>query len=184
MQMNQEMNDRLVIRISESLKKSIEKLAKKQNLTSSELVRNVLEEAVSKNQREIQDCIVMVDTISRYIQEQLIGKAFMGYYSDFDAINKEIRDYKKILYTHQAKAIELITEEIHLSDNRIERLKNAFQKDIKALNDYSSRYTEDERANDYFGDYKDNIIRLEDELWDSTDKLYNLMISAYCEGQA
>lgn len=176
--MKQDMNERLVIRVTPSLKKSIEDLAQKQNINVSELIRNVLEDVVCKKQKEIEECVLMTDTIAKHVNNLLEHMVFAGS-KDISRITKEVRDYKKIAYSHQLKAIEMIMEEKAMNDIKVQSLKSTLENDSKTLSDYLEKSSDDLQSFKDFGIIQDRAESLEEKLWSSTYKLYKLLCDKY-----
>lgn len=177
--MQQDKNDRLVLRITPSLKKSIEELAKKQNVTASELVRKTLEAVVNKNQKEIEQSVLMVKTISKHINSILEDMIFATKQNDINKLTKQLRDYRRLSYSHQIKVITMITEEKNFNDNKTQLLKIAFESALCEYNEIFDDSDEEVLNNDNLKVINSRTEALEDKLWDSAYKLYSHLINKY-----
>ncbi|PKM94175.1 MAG: hypothetical protein CVU84_11985 [Firmicutes bacterium HGW-Firmicutes-1] len=179
MKMKQDKNERLVLRVTPGLKQSIEELAQKQNMSVSELIRKVLEDVVCKKQKEIEQCVLMINTIAEHINHLLEQMVFVGNPKDISRITKEVRDYRKISYSHQSKAIEIIMEEKALKDTKIQSLKSILDNDSKILSDYLEKSGDDLKSLKDYGIIQDRTDILEEQLWNSTYKLYKYLCGKY-----
>lgn len=181
MKVKQEKTERLIIRISVDLKNKIEDLAKKQNMTTSELVRTVLEDVVCKRDKEIEECIRMVNTIakhSNHIMEELV---FASLPQDIKRLTKELRHYKKLSYEHQLNAIEMILEDKRFKDAKTQSLMESSEQAQAALNHYIEKMNEkhnDEHVS-VFEQVEEKMNLLEDHVWNTTYKLYIHLCNKY-----
>jgi hypothetical protein len=181
MKMKQDKTERLIIRITEDLKNKIEALAKKQNITTSELVRTVLEETVCKKDKEIEECIMMVTTIAKHINSIMEELVFTSLPHEVNKLSSELRHYKKLSYEHQLNAIEMILEYEQFNDAKAQSLIEISDQAQKALNNYikkTSEYNGDGMTS-IFETIQDKINLLENNVWNSTYKLYMHLCNNY-----
>jgi len=175
--MNQEKNERLVLRITSELKKSIEELAKKQNVSASELVRNVLEDVVCKKKKEIESQARMISSIDKRINHLLQELIFADKEKKINNIKKELRDYKKLSNSQQVEVIEMILEETNYSDSKTQQLKAAYEDDFLTYEKLIETFSED--ANTKENAFQEKYDPIYEKLWNSTYKLYKHLCNRY-----
>lgn len=173
----------LIIRIPLKLKQRIEDLAKQKKISSSELVRKLLEDSIFIHEKEIKEHIMLVNHLAKLVKERAAEL-------DADDVEKykEIRDYKKVLYSHQLEFIKLVSEEMGITNSEIKILKD----DLKFMDlmhqGYNSLIHSNKPYDEFYNDFKMNKGNIEDsnqhreELsWEKTGKLYSLLLKKYNE---
>lgn len=175
----------LIIRMPLKLKQRIEELAKEKKISSSEFVRTLLEDSIFIHEKEIKEHIMLINHLSKLVKERAIELDT----NNGEKYNKEVREYKKILYSHQLEFIKLVSEEIGITDSEIKILKD----DLKFMdlmhqgydNLVQSNKPYDEFYNDFKmldkGNFEDNNQHLEELSWEKTGRLYSLLLKKYSE---
>lgn len=181
----------IIVRVPLKLKQKIEDMAKEKNVSASELVRKLIEESVYKNEKELEEQIQFVNNISRYIDNLLKESAKEPGTVDVEKYTKEIREYKKLLYTHQSKVIKLLSDNITIDDSVTKSIRDDLRF-INFINDGINNFINSNTINENFikenrlGSKKDieqkkeSIVEME---WEKTDRLYSLMLKKYEENQ-
>lgn len=172
--MPQDKSERLVLRITSDLKKEIERHAKKQNISASELVRNVLEDVVCKNKKEIEKQVTMISTIDKRINHLLQELVFSDTEKTISSVKKELRDYKRLSYSQQVEAIQRILEEVNYNDSKTQQLIKMYDSDSRVLEHFSESI--DDADNEAIQEKSDVLY---ERLWNSTNKLYRHLCTKY-----
>jgi predicted DNA-binding protein len=175
----------LIIRIPLKLKQRIEDLAKEKKISSSELVRKLLEDSIFIHEKEIKEHIMLVNHLSKLVKERETELDA----DNVEKYNKEIREYKKLLYSHQLEFIKLVSEEIGITNSEIKILKD----DLKFMDlmhqGYNNLIHSNKPYDEFYNDFKildkgkseDHNQYLEGLSWEKTDRLYSLLLKKYNE---
>lgn len=175
----------LIIRIPLKLKQRIEDLAKRKKISSSELVRKLLEDSIVIHEKEIKEHMMLINHLLKLVKERTLELDA----DNADANNKEIREYKKLLYSHQLEFIKLVSEETDVIDSEIKLLKD----DLKFMDlmhqGYNNLVYTNKPYDEFYNDFKmpdkgkreDRNQHLEEFFWEKTDKLYSLLLKKYNE---
>jgi predicted DNA-binding protein len=175
----------LIIRMPLRLKQRIEGLAKEKKISSSELVRKLLEDSIFIHEKEIKEHIMLINHLSKLVKERTIELDA----DNVETYNKEIREYKKLLYSHQLEFIKLISEETGITDSEIKLLKD----DLKFMDlmhqGYNSLIHSNKPYDEFYNDFKmldkgnieNSNQHLEELSWEKTGRLYSLLLKKYNE---
>lgn len=177
----------LIIRIPLKLKQQIEALAKRKKISSSELVRKLLEDSIVVHEKEIKEHMMLINHLSKLVKERTLELDA----DHADEYDKEIREYKKLLYSHQLEFIKLVSKEADITDSEIKYLKE----DLNFMNlmhqGYNNLVYTNKPYDEFYNDFKmpDNGKReernqyLEEFFWEKTDKLYSLLLNKYSRNE-
>ena len=177
--MGMEKAERLVLRITKEFKDNIENIAKEQGMSISEFVRKTLEDVVYRKDKEIEQNILMIQSIESRLKE-VANFVLMDYKpNEIAQQDEEIMYYKKLLYVNQLKVIDLIIENENISKDKVKRLKEKHDDDVKRISSFIYLRISNIEEQQGYGQFEDRVKVLEESARKRASELYRDLCEKY-----